>query len=191
MQYLKKILGDRIYLSPRGASDEEVENYTKWKNDFKVTDYTGRSAYMRTEQEEREWLEKSAIEGKDRNFSIIELKNNKLIGTIRLEKINWIARNASLGIYIGDENYRNKGYGQEAVKLILEFGFKYLNLHSIQLELIEVNKRAHECYLKCGFKDTGRKREELWVNGKYYDNLYMDILENEFEGNYIRNKEIE
>ena len=56
----------------------------------------------------------------------------------------------------------------------------YLNLHSIRLDLLAINERAHKCYLKCGFKDTGKSREEIFLNGKYYDKLHMDILENEF-----------
>ena len=95
-----------------------------------------------------------------------------------------------LGIFIGDENYRNKGYGTEAIRLILEFGFKYLNLHSIRLDFLAINERAHKCYLKCGFKDTGKSREQIFLNGKYYDRSHMDILEHEFQGDYIRNKVI-
>ncbi|HJJ12661.1 MAG TPA: GNAT family N-acetyltransferase [Clostridiaceae bacterium] len=99
-------------------------------------------------------------------------------------------KNAVLGIFIGDEDFRNNGYGSEVIKLLLEYGFRYLNLHSIKLDLLSCNERAHKCYLKCGFKDAGRTRENVFVNGKYYDKLHMDILENEFEGDYIRNKNI-
>lgn len=79
-----------------------------------------------------------------------------MIGTLGLEHFNWISRSAVLGIFIGDEKYRSKGYGTEAINLLLEYGFKYLNFHNISLTLLEVNERAHKCYLKCGFKDTGR-----------------------------------
>ena len=64
------------------------------------------------------------------------------------------------------------------------------HLHSIRLDLLSINERAHKCYLKCGFKDTGVSREQIFLNGEYYDKLHMDILENEFEGDYIRNKNI-
>ena len=190
MQYFRKIVGDRIYLSPRGASDEEIEKFTEWMNDFQVTDYINKSEQIMTAIGEKEWLENTARKNENKNFNIIDLNSNKLIGTIGLEKFNWTSRNAVLGIFIGDKNYRNNGYGTEAIKLLLEFGFKYLNLHSIILSLLSVNERAHKCYLKCGFKDAGKSREEIFLNGKYYDKLYMDILEGEFEGDYIRNKNV-
>ena len=188
MQYLKKIIGDRIYLSPQGTSDEEIEQFAKWMNDFNVTDYIGRSSQITTLCGEKEWLENATKNNENRTFNIFELNSNKLMGGISLEKFNWIERNAVLGIFIGDDAFRSKGYGTEAIKLLLEYGFKYLNLHSIRLDLLEVNERAHKCYLKCGFKDVGRSREEIFLNGKYYDKLHMDILENEFTGDYIRNK---
>ncbi len=190
MQYFRKIVGDRIYLSPRGASDEEIEKFTEWMNDFQVTDYINKSEQIMTAIGEKEWLENTARKNENKNFNIIDLNSNKLIGTIGLEKFNWTSRNAVLGIFIGDKNYRNNGYGTEAIKLLLEFGFKYLNLHSIRLSLLSINERAHKCYLKCGFKDAGKSREEIFLNGKYYDKLYMDILEGEFEGDYIRNKNV-
>lgn len=190
MQYFKKLVGDRIYLSPRGASDEEIEKFTDWMNDFQTTDFIGRSGQVVTFIGEKEWLENSTKNVQDRSFSIIELNHNKLIGTISLENFHWIDRSAVLGIFIGDKDFRNNGYGTEAIKLLLEYGFKYLNLHSIRLDLLSINERAHKCYLKCGFKDTGCSREAIYVNGKYYDKLHMDILENEFEGDYIRNKNI-
>lgn len=190
MKYFKKLLGDRIYLSPRCASEEEIKKFTEWMNDFQVTDYIGGSEQITTLTGEKEWLENSAKNNENRVFNIVELNNNKLIGTIGLEHFNWIQRSAVLGIFIGDKDFRSNGYGAEAIKLLLEYGFKYLNLHSIRLELIAINERAHRCYLKCGFKDTGCNREGIFLNGNYYDRLHMDILENEFEGDYIRNKNI-
>ena len=190
MDYFKKLVGDRIYLSPKGVSDDEVQKFTKWMNDFDVTDYTGRSEQIVTLIGERQWLENCAKDLESRNFNIIELETNKLIGTVGLDGFNWVSRSAVLGIFIGDEEYRSNGYGTEAIKMLLEYGFKYLNLHSIRLDLLEVNERAHKCYLKCGFKDAGRAREQIFLNGKYYDKLHMDILETEFEGDFIRNKNV-
>ena len=190
MNYFKKLEGDRIYLSPKGVSEEEIQKFTEWMNDFQVTDYTGRSSQIFTLLGEKEYLENASSDSEKRNFDIVDIKEDKLLGSIGLEHINWVNRSAVLGIFIGDKDYRNKKYGEEAINILLEFGFKYLNLHSIRLTLLEINERAHNCYLKCGFKDAGKYREEIFLNGKYYDKLHMDILENEFNGDYIRNKNV-
>ena len=190
MKYFKKLIGERIYLSPKSTSDEAVQKFTEWMNDFQITDYTARSGQIITLSKEIEWLENSAKNTENKSFDIIDIKDDKLIGTIGLERFDWIARSAVLGIFIGDKDFRNNGYGTEAINLLIEYGFKYLNLHSIKLSLLSVNERAHKCYLKCGFKDTGYSREQIYINGRYYDKLYMDILENEFEGDYIKNKNI-
>ena len=190
MKFFKRIVGDRIYLSPKCTEEDAVEQYTKWMNDFEITDYTGHSGSTTTLIGERQWLEMTAKNNDNRVFDIVDLKNDKLIGTVGFDVINWVNRNAVMGIFIGDEEYRNNGYGTEAVNLLLEYGFKYLNLHSVKLELLAVNERAHKCYLKCGFKDTGKHREEVFLNGKYYDKTHMDILDSEFHGEYIRNKNI-
>lgn len=190
MKYVKKLIGERIYLSPKGSSEEEIEKFTEWMNDFQVTDYIGRTSQIITYANEKEYLESEEKNIEKRTFNIVNLEDNKLLGTVGLEHINWVERSAVLGIFIGDKDFRSHGYGAEAIQLLLEYGFKYLNLHSIRLDLLSINERAHKCYLKCGFKDTGFSREEIFLNGKYYDKLHMDILENEFSGSYIKNKNI-
>ena len=186
MKYFKKLVGKRIYLSPRNVEDVEV--FTEWMNDFFITDYIGRSYRTVTLQDEKEYLEK-ANTGKD-TFAIIDIETNEMIGTIGLHSVDNVNRTATLGIFIGNKNYWSKGYGTEAIQLILDFGFNYLNLNNIELALMEFNQRALKCYQKCGFKEIGRRRKCNFINGKYYDSILMDILAEEFTESYIKNKNI-
>ena len=186
MKYFKKLVGDRIYLSPRSL--EDVELYTEWLNDFETTDYTGRSGCITSLESEKKYLEEKSNE--EAAFAIVTLEENKLIGYIGIEDINHIHRIGTLGIFIGDKDYRDKGYGTEAIHLILEYGFNYMNLNNIKLDLMAFNARALKCYEKCGFKEYGRRRKCRYINGKYYDSISMDILAEEFNGDYIRNKNI-
>ena len=186
MKYFKKIIGDRIYLSPRNSEDLEI--FTEWLNDFETTDYIGRSGILTTLAGEKKYLEENY--SPEATFVIVTIKNDKMIGTVSLEKIDNINRTATLGIFIGDKNYRSQGYGTEAIKLLLEYGFKYMNLYNISLDLMEFNTRALKCYEKCGFKEYGRRRKCKFINGRYYDCISMDILQEEFRGDYIRNKNI-
>ena len=186
MKYFKKLVGDRIYLSPRNVEDAEI--FANWLNDFNTTDYIGRSGNLVSLEGEKEYLQKNI--NSEAVFFIVTLDQDKVIGTVGIEHINHINRRGTLGVFIGDEEYRNNGYGTEAIRLVLEYGFKYLNLNNINLNLIECNERALACYKKCGFKEAGRLRKTVFVNGKYYDRLSMDILAEEFEGDFIRNKNL-
>ena len=189
MKFFKKLVGDNIYLSPPSTAEEVIEKFTEWLNDFETTDYTGRSAQLTTLEGERKWFQ-NPKEG-DYILSIVRLEDDKLIGTIGLHNIDHINRRATLGIFIGDKSVRNKGIGTEAIRLILEYGFKYLNLNNINLDVMEFNERAIACYKKCGFKEYGRRRKSEFVCGKYYDRISMDILAEEFEGDFIRNKNVQ
>ena len=186
MEYFKKLVGEKIYLSPRNTN--EIEKFTKWLNDFDTTDYIGRSANIMTLDAEKKYFEENI--NKNYNFFIVTLDNDKLIGTVGLEKYDSINRTATLGIFIGEKEYRSQGYGTEAIKLVLDYGFNYLNLNNINLDLMSFNDRALKCYQKCGFKEYGRRRKCKFINGKYYDLIEMDILAEEFKESYIKNKNI-
>ena len=186
MEYFKKLVGEKIYLSPRNTN--EIEKFTEWLNDFDTTDYIGRSANIMTLDAEKKYFEENI--NKNYNFFIVTLNNDKLIGTVGLEKYDSINRTATLGIFIGEKEYRSQGYGTEAIKLVLDYGFNYLNLNNINLDLMSFNDRALKCYQKCGFKEYGRRRKCKFINGKYYDLIEMDILAEEFKESYIKNKNI-
>ena len=119
-------------------------------------------------------------------FGIVDKETDKLIGNCGLNAINTLHRKASFGIFIGDQNYWNKGFGTEATKLVLDYAFNILNLHNIQLEVFSFNKRAINSYQKAGFKTIGRRREAIILAGEKYDEIYMDILADEFESIYIK-----
>ena len=84
----------------------------------------------------------------------------------------------------------NFSFGTEVLRILLDYCFNYLNLNNVHLGVMAFNERAINCYKKVGFKEYGRRRECYFLNGKYYDHVYMDILAREFDGNYIKNKNI-
>ena len=186
MKYFKKLVGERIYLSPRNS--EDVEIFTEWLNDFGITDYIGRSSAVMTLDAERKYLQNPDHDSV--GFAIVDLETDEMIGTVSIEDIKYTNRTGLLGIFIGNEKYRNNGYGTEAIKLILDFAFNYLNLNSIRLDVFSCNERAIKCYKKCGFKEAGVWRKSKYINGKYYDTISMDILAEEFTESFIKNKEV-
>jgi len=177
MQFYRKIVGERLYLSPFDAGDAEMHaKWAEWMNDRTVAEYYGGYHNLVTPASAKETLEE--LTGK--RFSIVLLDGDALIGHISLHDIDHIYRHAFMGVYIGEEAYRNKGYGAEAIRLLLDFAFNTLNLHNVMLSVHEDNRAAVSCYKKVGFKETGRRREWVFKNGKYIDSIYMDILAREF-----------
>jgi len=187
MKYFKRLVGERIYLSPLNIDDVEI--FTKWFNDFFVTDYIANSSKINTLESEKEWLQNTLAKQKP-VFAIVKLENDEMIGTCSLNDVDNIRRIATLGIFIGEDENRSKGYGTEALKLLLDYGFNYFNLNNIMLTVYSFNERAIKAYKKAGFKEFGRRRQAYFVNGKYFDLVYMDVLSEEFTESYIKNKNI-
>jgi len=175
--YYKKIEGKRVYLSP--MCSEDIDKYIKWMNDFKVTDGINNSSKLLTFEKEKEWIENS--NKKDNYiFAIVKSENDELIGNCSIHDLDLIMKRGSVGIFIGEEENRNKGYGSEVLELLIAYGFDYLNLNNIMLSVYSFNKRAMKCYKKVGFKEIGKRREAYLIKNKKYDEIFMDILREEF-----------
>ncbi|MCL2109076.1 MAG: GNAT family N-acetyltransferase [Oscillospiraceae bacterium] len=172
MKYFRKIQGENVYLSPYNLDDLEV--FTKWMNDRAVTDGLGDSAEQFNLINEKKWLE-DMLEKGEPCFAIISEKNDELIGSMGLFEIKQIHGSAMVGIYIGDAENRGKGYGTEAMKLLINYAFNVLNLRNIMLNVFEFNENAYNSYLKVGFKEIGRRRKAHYHNGNYFDIISMDI----------------
>lgn len=185
MKSIKKVEGKRIYLSPINV--EDYPKYTEWLNDIEVNIYLNALTKVITFEKEREFLTNAAKEG-DYIFGIRLLESDLLIGNCGLINTDHINRTSTLGIFIGDKEYQNKGYGTEAIKLLLDYGFYILNLNNIWLYYFSYNSRGSKCYEKCGFKLVGRRRQAKIINGMKYDEIYMDILAEEYSGSEYKYK---
>ncbi len=171
MRYFKKLVGEKVYVSPVNSDDYEI--YTKWLNDENVTKYlTIHNSYV-TIAGEKDFL--NSINSSDFIFAIVK-NDNTLIGNIGLHNLDYKNGTATLGIFIGDEENMSKGYGSEAIKLLINFAFNELRLHNIMLNVFDFNARAIKAYTKCGFTEFGRRHDAFFRNGKYHDEVYMEIV---------------
>jgi RimJ/RimL family protein N-acetyltransferase len=87
---------------------------------------------------------------------------------------------AVVGIFIGDKNYWGKGYGTDAMSVLVKFIFEQMNIHKVKLNVFSYNERAIKSYEKCGFKVEGVLRQEIFRDGKYYDEIIMGLLKEEY-----------
>ncbi|MCL2185336.1 MAG: GNAT family N-acetyltransferase [Treponema sp.] len=173
--YFKKMTGKKCYLSPIDVNDTQI--FTQWLNDLDLTKNLILYSSSINMESEKEFLINLS---KDHNYSIIDIETDQLIGNCGFSEIDYLNQTAEIGLFIGNKDYWNKGYGTEALSLLIDYGFKALNFHSIMLKVYGFNARAKKCYEKIGFKQIGIRRESLLRDLKRYDIIYMDILKDDF-----------
>jgi RimJ/RimL family protein N-acetyltransferase len=184
MSYYKKIVGQKCYLSPCSTAD--AEKWTEWFNDLDVALPLGDEAYTPFSLEKCQESVNHTIQQQNHVFTIVDIETDTPIGRCLLFSIDWVNRHAMLGIFIGEKTFWSKGYGQEAVTLLLDYAFTLLNLNSVMLGVMAFNERAIQCYKKVGFKEIGRRRQARIIGDQKYDGILMDILAEEFTSSHIQ-----
>ncbi len=132
-----------------------------------------------TREAETEWLQSAQQQMKRMSsfyFVIEDAIDSRFIGTVSLNSVNWISRTSGIGIAIHDPNDWEKGYGSEAMQLLLDFGWNHLNLRRIDLSVHSFNDRAKHVYEKLGFKVYGTAHRKFFIDGEYRDTIYMEIF---------------
>ena len=179
--------GELVRLS---AFDHEElgKAYAGWTRDSELTRlFDGGASVLYSAKAGTDFFEKMIKEDIHANhfFSIHKLDDNRLLGDINLNVINtWGSRDSFVGLGITDRNDWGKGYGTDAMRIILRFAFTELNLRRVTLTVFEYNPRAIRSYEKVGFRHEGRLRGALLRDAKRWDMLYMGILSEDWmEGN--------
>jgi len=177
------IAGDKIYLNPLHENDVPI--LAKYMNDDHIKMFGRNNGKAVYEKNMKDRLEKK--QG-DESYTIFRKDNDSIIGDVGINFIDAYNRSGMLGIIIyGDEN-RGKGFGKEAIKLILKHAFIDINLESIYLGTWEYNKAALHLYEKIGFKIIGRKRNSRIVGNRTYDEIMMDMISKEYFERYGNNE---
>lgn len=185
-KYIKKLVGEKVYLSP--ISLEDVEEYTYLVNDLSMSVGLGSPVYCGVVDFENEKKILENLKDQKYQFAVRKIEDNKLLGNIGFNEVNELHKTGVLGIMLANQEEQNKGYGKEAINLLLDFGFSLLNLKNISLSVYEYNKIAYNVYKKIGFKETGKLRKVLEIMGKRYDVIIMDMLQEEYSSKYIKNE---
>jgi RimJ/RimL family protein N-acetyltransferase len=133
-----------------------------------------------TRAKERTRIERDENSPDTLSFGLRTLTEDRLIGFVGLFGIEWHAGVAFVGIGIGETDYRGKGYGTDAMRLILRYAFEALHLRRVSLDVFEYNQRAYRSYIKAGFVEEGRARQYLHRDGRRWDLIYMGILREEW-----------
>ena len=168
----------------RKMVESDIEKYHSWRNDLDVMKTTSPSLDLYSLEETRQFVENVILNSTSSKSYIIEEKEgNTAIGVTSLIHIDTKNRNAECIIDIGEQEYWGKGYGTEALQLLLAYAFLELNLHRVSLRVFSFNEKAIHIYYKLGFEKEGVIRESLYRNGEWHDIITMGILKSEYMSN--------
>ncbi len=169
--------GEIIYL--RLLERDDLEKRVKWINDPEVNHTLGFD-YPAGLDKTRAWFQTTLMDSSRMNFSIVDRASEKLIGMAGYLAINRKNRNAEFYITIGEKDFWGKGIGDEAIRLLLQYGFTELGLEKVYLHTFDYNERAGRLYERNGFKKEGVFRKHIWKKGRLRDIVYYGILKEEW-----------
>ncbi|TFG29873.1 N-acetyltransferase [Candidatus Thorarchaeota archaeon] len=158
--------------------ERHLDDVMKGWNNPEMREFLG-GFIPQTREAELEWIKRSQEQMKNRQsyiFVIERKKDQSFIGTVALHDIDWLSRTSVLGIAIHDPKNWDMGFGTEAMKLLIGFGWRHLNLRRIELSVHDFNERAKHVYEKVGFKEFGLAHQKYFINGKYVDTHYMELF---------------
>lgn len=180
-QRIVNIVGEKVALGP--SSRDTLPLLNRWDNDFAVTVLSGDPPRPVAREATEADYERYG-RGESRNWVglvIYERATMRPIGVTDLRNLDHVRRTAEFGIMIGEKDCWGKGYGTEAVILMLDYGFTVLGLHNVMLDTFSYNERAIRAYTRAGFREIGRRREAHRLGDRVYDVVYMDCLATEFK----------
>lgn len=180
MLYTNLLRGEKVYLTALNRAD--MPTVTSWFQDIEfLRAFDATPAYPRGAEEMTEWLDTRSKDKNEFIFAIRRVADNELLGIVELDGILWTNQVSGLSIGIGNRAERGKGYGYEAMQLILAFAFDELNLHRITITVFSYNDRAIALYEKLGFQREGTFREFVHRDGQRYDMYLYGLLCHEYE----------
>ncbi len=172
--------GQLVRLGP--VEREYLPKYVEWLNDWQVRRFLAATLpHPYTPQDEEEWFNRQRNDTSSRHFAILTRAEGRVIGNCGLHQIDWTNQNAIFGIFIGDKDYWDKGFGTDATRTLLRYAFEEANLHRIELEVFAFNLRAIRVYEKCGFKLEGVRKQALYREGQWHNEHVMAILRDEWQ----------
>lgn len=159
----------------------DLDDRYRWMNDPAVVKHLGVRPARLSRDEVKRFLETVASSAADMAEFAIETLDGRHIGGTQLRRFDHVSRSAEFAIVIGETEYRGKGYGTEATRLMARIGFEEYNLNRIWLTVWADNAGAVRAYEKAGFTREGVLRDYAFANGRYYDGVMMSILRREYE----------
>jgi RimJ/RimL family protein N-acetyltransferase len=168
--------GLKVYLSPIRSEDAELFVRFMNKEDVRILARSRRD--VMNDANVKGMLED--LQKREEGFVIRRTADDVAIGYGLLLDRDQYNRESMLSITIGEPENRGKGFGEEAIRLLLKHAFIDLNLESVHLGVYEYNKAAIHVYEKAGFKYAGKRRHSRIIGNRMYDEVIMDMIAEDY-----------
>ena len=174
------IEGRTVVLRPHTARN--VAAFMRWYADPEIARLTRYQDGPMHADEVRRFFEARVAGAGSLALAIHLRATDRLIGTCAFSQLDGDNGCALFHITIGERDCWGLGYGTEATALMLEHAFGTLGLHRVGLAVFAFNERAIRSYRKVGFVVEGRSREAIWRDGRFFDEIHMSVLADEWQG---------
>lgn len=171
------LVGDKVRLVPLDKANAETAR--RWVNDPEINRWmlSGHvPVSVEAEESFYDAAEKQCAEKSGFVFEIHSIDGPRYVGNCGLHKVDLIHRHAEVGIMIGEVAEHNKGYGRDAIRTLLRFGFETLGLHSIEIRHMAPNEAGAHLYRSVGFQEVGVLRQHCFLRGEWVDEVVLDML---------------
>ncbi|MCM1136195.1 MAG: UDP-4-amino-4,6-dideoxy-N-acetyl-beta-L-altrosamine N-acetyltransferase [Clostridium sp.] len=168
--------GRDIYLRLMGA--EDTDRIVGWRNrEFVRRNFIYQKPFSREGHEN--WTRTMIDTGKAVQFMICLKEGDRPVGSVYLRDIDRTHNRAEYGIFIGEEDALGRGYGTQAAQMMINYAFEKEGLHKLMLRVLAENRRAIKSYEKAGFVREAYLRDEVFLEGRYKDVIYMAVIHEE------------
>jgi RimJ/RimL family protein N-acetyltransferase len=166
------LVGERVTLRPVGPDD--VDGLVELVEDKEGARLTGSHASGWSRAALLEWYSTRGAVTDRLDLAIVA--DGEYVGEVVLNKLDTDNLACNLRIALIGPRAFGRGYGTEAVRLIVDHAFRSTTLHRIGLEVYNFNERARHVYKKVGFVEEGVLRDALLWEGQWYDSVVMSVL---------------
>jgi [ribosomal protein S5]-alanine N-acetyltransferase len=170
------IEGKLVRLRPPRSDDAAM--MITWFEDMEVTRFLLRR-HPPSIEEEKEWLEKMARDP-DQVIWVVEHKG-KPVGSTAIHDIDWRNGSGTTGTVIGDKTVWGKGLGRELMQLRAQYAFMQLPLRKLKSAFLDGNEASAKAQAAAGYREVGRHRADLFVDGRWRDHVITEVLREDWE----------
>jgi UDP-4-amino-4,6-dideoxy-N-acetyl-beta-L-altrosamine N-acetyltransferase len=170
-------LKHKLYL--RNVKKSDLILLRDWRNSKHILEFSGQFKLLNLE-DQKKWFTELKNKDSDKIMFVIIDESKKSLGVCGLTHINYKTHSADVAILLGDVTVHGKGVGEESLKLLIEYGFKKINLHRIKAEIFEFNTASIKLFEKVKFKQEAILKDSLWRDGRWWNTYVYSIFANDY-----------